>query len=68
MIRVFVLLLFLIPTWAFAQTQTYKFNPPDFKTIQQIVPIKKNAFTADELNDLLKTLSLKKDVDIARIT
>jgi len=58
----------LSSTWAFAQAQTYRFTANDFAGLQKTLPsIKKNSFTADQLNDLLKELVLKKDVELARL-
>lgn len=48
--------------------QGLHFSDADFKEIKKISNVKKNQFTLEELNDLLKEIALKKDLTVAKIT
>lgn len=56
----------LFPSFSLADT-SLRFSDQDFREIQKITGIKKNAFNESDLNELLKEICLKKDLTVAKI-
>lgn len=64
---VFYILFFSASLAQAQKAAVYKFSPGDFAILQKNIRVSKNSFTVDELNQALKDLVLKRELEIARI-